>query len=207
MSDYKTDDEKVEDLKAWWKENGTSVVVGVALSIVALFGWDYWKTSQDKTAAAASALYTQATTQAKTDLTKATPDIQKLQNDFSSTPYAVMATLQSAQQYAVKGDYEAASKALHWVIDNSKDDSFKQLANVRLARILLAMKKPDEALKLVEQSYPKSYESLLAELKGDIFAAQNKPKEARDAYDKAIASNQGGSTEFIEMKRANLGAG
>ena len=207
MSDYKTDDEKVEDLKAWWKENGTSVVVGVALSIVALFGWDYWKTSQDKTAAAASALYTQATTQAKTDLTKATPDIQKLQNDFSSTPYAVMATLQSAQQYAVKGDYEAASKALNWVIDNSKDDSFKQLANVRLARILLAMKKPDEALKLVEQSYPKSYESLLAELKGDIFAAQNKPKEARDAYDKAIASNQGGSTEFIEMKRANLGAG
>ncbi|MEN9503755.1 MAG: hypothetical protein RI964_3040 [Pseudomonadota bacterium] len=207
MSDYKTDDEKVEELKAWWKENGTSVMVGVALSIVALFGWDYWKSWKANTAAEASALYTQTSKTAKADLVKALPDVQKLQNDYASTPYAVIASLQTAQQYAEKGDYEAAVTALKWVIDHSKDEGFTQLANIRLARVLLAMKKPDDALKIVNQTYPAAYQSLLEELKGDIYATQNKLKEAREAYEKAISSTEGGSTELIQMKRDNLGAG
>ncbi len=207
MSDYKTDDEKVEELKAWWKENGTSVVVGVALSIVALFGWDYWKKSQEATAAEASAIYAQTSKTAQVDLMKALPNVQKLQNDYASTPYAVIASLQTAQQHAEKGEYEPALKALQWVIDNSKEEGFTQLANIRLARVLLAMKKPDEALQIANKTYPVAYEALIAELKGDIYAAQNKPKEAREAYDKAIASTEGGSTELIQMKRDNLGAG
>lgn len=207
MSDYKTDDEKVEELKAWWKENGTSVVVGVALSIVALFGWDYWKKSQEATAAEASAIYAQTSKTAQVDLMKALPNVQKLQNDYASTPYAVIASLQIAQQHAEKGEYEPALKALQWVIDNSKEEGFTQLANIRLARVLLAMKKPDEALQIANKTYPVAYEALIAELKGDIYAAQNKPKEAREAYDKAIASTEGGSTELIQMKRDNLGAG
>ncbi len=207
MSDYKTDDEKVEELKAWWKENGTSVVVGVALSIVALFGWDYWKKSQEATAAEASALYAQTSKTAQVDLIKALPNVQKLQNDYASTPYAVTASLQAAQQHAEKGEYEPALKALQWVVDNSKEEGFTQLANIRLARVLLAMKKTDEALQIANKTYPVAYEALIAELKGDIYSAQNKPKEAREAYDKAISSTEGGSTELIQMKRDNLGAG
>ena len=57
--DYKTDDEKVEELKAWWKENGTSVVAGVALAVAGLFGWEYWKDWKEATAAEASTLYTE----------------------------------------------------------------------------------------------------------------------------------------------------
>ena len=133
--------------------------------------------------------------------------MQKLQNDYASTPYAVIASLQTAQQYAEKGDYEAAVTALKWVIDHSKDEGFTQLANIRLARVLLAMKKPDDALKIVNQTYPAAYQSLLEELKGDIYATQNKLKEAREAYEKAISSTEGGSTELIQMKRDNLGAG
>ena len=56
MSDYQTDDEKVEELKAWWKENGVSVMVGIGLAVVALFGWEYWKKAQIENAVQASAL-------------------------------------------------------------------------------------------------------------------------------------------------------
>ena len=28
MTDFKTDEEKAEELKAWWKDNGTSVMAG-----------------------------------------------------------------------------------------------------------------------------------------------------------------------------------
>jgi len=207
MSDYKTDDEKAEDLKAWWKENGTSVVAGVALAIAGLFGWEYWKDHQAATATAASDLYTKVSQVDAATLEQSLPTVQALQKDYASTPYAATASLKLAQQYAEKGEYEAAATSLRWVVDNSKEAAFTQLANVRLARVYLAMGKTDEALALTNQAYPISYQSLIEELKGDVYTAKNSLAEARAAYDKAILSSSGGSTELIKLKRDNLGEG
>lgn len=207
MTDYKTDDEKVEDLKAWWKENGTSVVAGVALAIAALFGWEYWKDHKAATAAEASALYSKVTEEAEKTPEQVIADVQTLQNDYASTPYAAIASLKAAQQFAEKGEYDQAISTLRWTVDNGKQDEYKYLASIRLARVFLAAGKPEDAHKLTEQTYPAAYQALIEELKGDIYAAQNKPAEARAAYDKAILGNTGGSTEFIKMKRDNLGEG
>ncbi|MBO0614959.1 MAG: hypothetical protein RL122_599 [Pseudomonadota bacterium] len=207
MSDYKTDDEKVEDLKNWWKENGTSVMAGIALAIGGLFGWQYWQDYQANTATEASALYAKVDKASATSMDQAKINIQTLQNDYASTPYAAIASLKAAQQYAEKGEYEPAATALRWVIDNSKEDDYKHLASIRLARVLLAMKKVDEALTLTKQTYPAAYQALLDELQGDIYVAQNKPTEARAAYDKAMVGAAGNASEVIKLKRDNLGTG
>lgn len=207
MSDYQTDDEKVEELKAWWKENGTSVIVGVALAVAALFGWDYWKQWKENTATTASALYAQVADATTTSVDKALPTVAQLQKDYASTPYASAASLKIAQKTAEQGNYEQAVTALNWVINNASDDEYKHIATIRLARVLLAMNKPEEALKLASQTFPKSYESLVEELKGDVYVAQNKPADARTAYDKAMATNTSGSSSLIKMKRDNLGQG
>ncbi|OQW98204.1 MAG: hypothetical protein BWK73_53065 [Thiothrix lacustris] len=207
MSDYKTDDEKVEDLKTWWKENGTSVMAGIALAIGGLFGWQYWQDYQANTATAASALYAKVDKASATSMDQAKTDIQTLQNDYASTPYAAIASLKAAQQYAEKGEYEPAAAALRWVIDNSKEDDYKHLASVRLTRVLLSMKKVDEALTLTNQTYPAAYQALIDELKGDIYVAQNKPTEARAAYDKAMSDAAGNASDVIKLKRDNLGTG
>lgn len=207
MTDYKTDEEKVEELKAWWQENGNSVIAGIALAIAGLFGWEYWKNNQITTASEASSLYAQVEQNAGTSLDNAQANIQTLQNDYSSTPYAAIASMKLAQDNASKGEYPAAAEALQWVIDNSSDEGFQQVAQLRLARVLLAMEKPAEALQLANKEYPAAYQSLQEELKGDVYVAQNKTAEARSAYDRAILSSTGGSTEFIKMKRDNLGEG
>ena len=207
MSDYKTDDEKVEDLKDWWKENGTSVIAGITLAIGGMFGWQYWKDYQITTAAEASALYAKVDKASETSLEQAQPDIQTLQNSYASTPYAAIASMKAAQQYAEKGQYEPAATALRWVINNSKETDFKNLASIRLARVFIAMKIVDEALKLTNQTYPVAYQPLIDELKGDIYVVQNKPTEARAAYDKAMLSAGGNANELIKLKRDNLGEG
>ena len=33
MSTYETDEEKVEALRKWWKDNGTSVIGGIVISM------------------------------------------------------------------------------------------------------------------------------------------------------------------------------
>ena len=203
MTDFKTDEEKAEELKAWWKENGTSVIAGVALAVAALFGWEYWQKHQITTAESASALYSESRNAEKPE--DAARMLQQLRDEYSSTPYAAMAGLQSAKNHAEAGAYQKSADALQWVIDNSSEAEYQDVARLRLARVLVTMEQPDKALTLAEQEYPESFESLLEEIKGDIFVAQKKTDEARKAYERAILTNQGGSTEFIQMKLDDLG--
>lgn len=202
MTDFKTDEEKAEELKAWWKENGTSVIAGVALAVAALFGWEYWQNHKTTTAESASALYSESRT---AEPEEAARMLQQLQDEYGSTPYGAMAALRTAKNHAGAGEYQQSADTLQWVIDNSNEAEYQDVARLRLARVLVAMGKPDEALKLTAQEYPEAFESLLEELKGDIFAAQDKTDEARKAYERAILTNQGGSTEFIQMKLDDLG--
>ena len=203
MTDFKTDEEKADEIKAWWKENGTSVMAGVGLAIAALFGWEYWKNHQVTTAEAASSLYTES--QAAAEPAQADRILQQLRDEYGSTPYGAIAGLQSAKTHAEAGEYEKAAETLQWVIDNSSEAEYQDVARLRLARVLITMDKPDEALALTQQDYAAAYESLLEELKGDIFAAQKKTEDARKAYERAILTNDGGSTEFIQMKLDDLG--
>lgn len=204
MTDFKTDEEKAEDIKKWWKENGTSVVAGVALAIAGLFSWEYWQTNKIETAEAASAGYLIASREA--DKTVAQQQFANLQKDYSSTPYASMAALQSAKLYAEEGKDQEAATALQWVIDNSSEAEYQEVARLRLARVHIAMKKYDDALALTQQEYGDGFESLLDELRGDIFAAQSKVDDARKAYERAILTD-GGANELIQMKLDNLGKG
>ncbi len=44
MSEMRTEEEQVEALKDWWKENGRSLLLGVALALAIVFGWKGWET-------------------------------------------------------------------------------------------------------------------------------------------------------------------
>lgn len=206
MIDYnKTDDEQAEDIKKWWKENGLSVVAGIALAIAALFGWEYWQKHQITQAESASTLYSEA--QTATDDTIATLKTQELQDSYTQSPYAALASLEIAKKHAEKGEYEPAAAALNWVMANTKDVDLKNVASVRLARVQASAGKYEEALKLASQTYGASYESVLEEIKGDIYSAQNKIEEARKAYERAIVAAKNSSSELIKIKLDNLGKG
>lgn len=206
MIDYnKTDDEQAEDIKKWWKENGLSVAAGIALAIAALFGWEYWQKHQITQAESASTLYSEA--QTATDDTIATLKTQELQDGYTTSPYAALASLEIAKKHAEKGEYERAAAALNWVMANTKDIDLKNVASVRLARVQASAGKYEEALKLASQTYGASYESVLEEIKGDIYSAQNKIEDARKAYERAIVAAKNSSSELIKIKLDNLGKG
>jgi predicted negative regulator of RcsB-dependent stress response len=68
---YDTEEEQVEALKRWWKENGTSTIVGLALGIAIILGWNYWQGHKKDQTVQASAIYDQ--------LLKAVEDDKKTQ--------------------------------------------------------------------------------------------------------------------------------
>ncbi|MGP1609836.1 MAG: tetratricopeptide repeat protein, partial [Burkholderiales bacterium] len=94
-----------------------------------------------------------------------------------------------------------------WVIENAKEDELRDVARLRLARVLIDEKKPDEALKLLETKHGDSFTGLYADVKGDVLLAQGKRQEARAAYQVALDKSDAASPlrQIIQLKLDAVG--
>ncbi len=198
MTDLKTDQEKAEDLKKWWKENGTSVMLGVALAIGSVLGWQQWQAHKLAETEEASSLFASQKKQAD-------PATLAELKQKTGSPYASLAALNAAKQAAETGKEDQAKAELQWTIDNTPDELIKQVASLQLARLHISTKDFDTAKSLLNQSYSTAYSSLIDELKGDLYLAQDQISDAATAYQQAIQSSGGNAPRYLKMKLDNLG--
>lgn len=209
MTEHLTEDEQVERLKKWWKENGVAVITGIVIGLAGVVGVRYWFNYQEQQAVEASRLYsTYMAAVEKKDMEQANKDSQQLKKDYAGTSYAALAAMQQASQSASDGNLDAAVTSLQWAVDNPGHDAIAHLARIRLANVLIVQNKHAEALKLIKDVKEPAFDARYAELRGDIYAAQKNTAQARSAYQSALASNDltGKQREFVEMKLNELGA-
>ena len=198
----KTDEEKAEELKAWWKANGISVIAGIALAIAAMFGWQQWQQNKLDKAEGASKLFSQ--------LSKKPEDktlLEKLNSEYGDTPYAALANLSVAKAACNQNKIKNCISQLKAAINNSPEPNVALIAKVRLARTLISAGQLDEASKIISSINATAFTSLTAELNGDLFLAKKDYQKAREAYDKAIQSSAGQNMQLLKMKRDDLGDG
>ena len=74
-----------------------------------------------------------------------------------------------------------------------------------MARLMMATAQYDAAMSLVNAPYPESFTALFEELKGDLYVLRGEPELARTAYDKAILASEDNVSEFLKLKRDDLG--
>lgn len=208
MAQYETEEQQVEALKKWWAENGKSIIAGVVLGIAVLFGWRGWGDYQQNQAADASARY-QAMTLASEQgqLEKVNEYAGELRDDYSGTVYAGQGSLLQASLLASNGKLEEAAKQLEWTRENATETVLRDIATIRLAQVQVALGQPDQALSLLEPvAATIAYTSLIEEIRGDAFRAKGDIEAAREAYDRAILSAGADATEYLRLKRADLGS-
>jgi predicted negative regulator of RcsB-dependent stress response len=205
VASYHSDQEQVEALKRWWDENGRSVIAGVIIGLGALLGWRGWVNYQENRAEAASIHYASLRDAVERgDAQAIEANAKALEDSFASTPYASLAALQLAKLKAEAGDLEASATQLRWAIDNTPQEVVKCLAKLRLARVMIAQGRHDQALSIVKGEFPAAFSSLAEEIRGDALVAEGRIAEARQAYDRAILTASG-DVEYLRMKRADLG--
>jgi predicted negative regulator of RcsB-dependent stress response len=207
INEYETEEQQVEALKKWWKENGTSLIVGLVVGVSALFGWRYYIGQNNIHAVHASDIYMQVMQSAVTkNIDDRIIDFQnQLINDYSDTPYASLSALALAKIEYEKDDADAAVAQLELAIKHANDDVIKQIAGLRLAGIYIEQKKYDEAMALLNMKHNTAYDAQYEELKGDLFSARGDVAEARMAYDKAINLQGIAASKWLKLKRENLG--
>jgi predicted negative regulator of RcsB-dependent stress response len=201
--------EKLDELKAWWKENGGFVAAVVLAAAVAFVGWQGWRWYQVDQAANASVLYETVTKAAQANDAKALRDASgTLVESYPRTLYAPMGALVAARYYFDRNDLKNAKAQLQWVIERSRSDDLRDLARLRLAAVLLDEKAYDEALKVLEENHGAAYEAQYAALRGDILVAKNQAADARAAYKLALekaAKKDGAFQESVRMRLEALG--
>lgn len=197
MEVYTTEEQQVEVIKNWWKENGTSVIAGTVIGLVGLFGWRYYNEHQQTTQEAASQAYNEMSAQLAKGDAAGFEQAQSFISAHKGDSYAELAALQLAAA-AVKADkLDLAAEQLTQVA-TSGDESIRPIVALRLARVLNDQGKADEALAQLGKINNDAFKAQVAEVRGDILQKQGKSEEARDAYQ--AAADAGGLQSSAELK-------
>ena len=208
MDGYTTEEEQVEVLRKWWRENGKSAIFGVVLGLSAIFGWREWQANTITQVETASEIYQQALTAANQNKPQdARENANEVVTTYGDTGYAIFARLILAQLAAAEADYNTAEQHLNDALAKVKNPSIKHELTIRLARVQIANNKAEQALSLLGPTDPGAFAPIYSELKGDAYSQLNKQDEARQAYEQAIAGSQGAAADLslLNLKLDALG--
>jgi predicted negative regulator of RcsB-dependent stress response len=204
VSEYLSEEEQVEALKKWWKENGLSVAGGAILGLAAVFGWQAWNQHQDQIAEQASARFEQMQLASKVGhMESVVKQAEILMTEHADSGYAMFAGLLLAKVKQQEGDIVGARTQLEWVVSNGSDPSLQQIARLRLVRLLLAQGDVDGAAAALVGAPEDNFAGEIAALRGDIARAKNDFAGARKAYQEALEKGVG-DTSLVMMKIDDL---
>ncbi|MBU0745135.1 MAG: tetratricopeptide repeat protein [Gammaproteobacteria bacterium] len=187
-----SDKEQVQMVKGWWQEYGYYLLFTVVIFLAINFGWRYWHRHHNFTLEYSSAIYMQMLTtadQKKDEESKLFGE--SLIKDYPRSPYASFAALLLAKDAVEKGDLNTAFERLQFAMKKAPSKNIRQLARIRAARVLIAMKKSREALDLLNSVDDKDYAAETSEAFGDALLELGNTKEAELAYRKAQKLSEG----------------
>ena len=209
MATYDLDEqERLDELKAWWKRWGNLLMIGLAVVIAVAAGWRYWQNRVVTQSLEAATVYEQLTQSLAANDTKAARDAGAMLIDqYKGTAYAPRAALLLARLNVGAKDLKSAQAQLEWAAANSKEPAVRDLARLRLAGVQLDQKQYDAALKTLSATHSDAFAFRFHDLKGDVLLAQDKPAEARAAYQAAFGkmAEDNPYRNIVELKLDALG--
>lgn len=195
MSRYETEEEQVEAIKTWWKQNGTKLLSGLLIVVIAFSAWRYWSNTKLVESSNASSLFEMLQGHMQQgSFGEVSREALKLIQEQPQSPYAVGAALLYAKYSFEKGELADAVKQLTWVVDTAEDPQLKHIAHLRLARIHAdsgAFELAEKQLEILSKSTLSQPEKASVDyVVGLINVAQSKSEEARLAFQNVVMNAQ-----------------
>lgn len=202
-----TEEEQLEKIKKWWNRYGNLVTIVLSIVFLCIAGYRYMNWHQDKVRQQASnAFENMMVAFSNQDIKSVRSYATELVKDYNNTVYSDVAHLTLAKVYIGKSKLNEAKNELEAIISKSHMLPLKQIAKIRIARILASEKEYTTALNELSTVDDLTYLPVINELKGDIYGATGQYQNAINAYRLAInaVKSKGMGNLFLEMKSNEL---
>ncbi|HEX5306436.1 MAG TPA: tetratricopeptide repeat protein [Dyella sp.] len=195
------DYEQSERVQKWLRENGVSIVVGIAIGLIGIFGWQQWRNHQASNRAAAAELYQQLqSAEAVGNVATADQLTERLQSEYGKSAYAVFASSERARRQVRANELDKARASLDWALTHAEDPALKSLMQLRVAQVQFAQGKGEEALATLGKLNANQYDGLREELRGDVLVKLGRIDDARKAYLAALSGMSGDAPQRSSLQ-------
>ena len=198
------EEQEINQLKDWWKENGKTIIVAFILGVGGMFGWRYWQAHQAEQIAQASAQYDALIYSAQQDEQAKKANIEQFVQANSKTAYAVFALLDEAKKATEKQDFAAAEANLNQALTQSPDEVLTSIVALRLSAVQFQLGQLDNALTTLNQVKGESFNARKALLTGDIQVAKGDKLAAKNSFEQTQQSGSQLEQQMAKMKLNNL---
>ena len=204
MEQFQTEEQQVEAIKQFWKENGTVLVGGFAAGLAAFVGFNFYKDSKLESEMAASDRFQTVVELAEADKAQFLQQGDKFIQENGDSSYAALTALALAKDAADEKAWDKVAGHLQTAIDKAPSAEIKAIATIRLARVQVQQNELEKALSTLSAQLPNAFNATVEEIKGDIYVMQDKKALARNAYQAAIDADASSSNPSLQMKLDDL---
>jgi predicted negative regulator of RcsB-dependent stress response len=201
---FQTEEQQVDAIKGFWKENGTAVIAGLVLGFSGFIGYNFYQDNQLAQEVSTSNAFQAVMEEAGKEGQVFTQAGDKFISENGSSSYASLTALALAKEASTHKDWTETAKYLATAIEKSSDAGIKAIATVRLARVQIQLEKYDEALNTLSANLPESFKMAVEEIKGDAYLKQGKTELARNAYQAALDVEGQANNSTLQMKLNDL---
>lgn len=123
MAELRTEEEQVQAIKDWWKNNGSSLLIGIGAALAIVFGWQAWQNHQAQQRAEAANQFANLLNAFSSADDESADTVgfvaETLRDEHGDSAYAIYGNLVLARQQMVEGeDPAAAVESLNWALEN-----------------------------------------------------------------------------------------
>ncbi|WP_286265185.1 YfgM family protein [Thalassotalea atypica] len=204
MEVYQTEEQQVEAIKGFWKENGNAIIGGFAAGLAVFVGYNYYQEAKLDSELATADAFQEVLEKAVTDTQGFKTDAEQFIAANSESSYASLAALALAKESANEQDWDATASHLKTAVEKAPSEEIKALATIRLARVQIELSELEQALTTLSAQVPVAFNALFEETKGDVYVMQEKKDLARNAFQAAIDAGGLTTSPNLQMKLDDL---
>lgn len=196
------EEQELNEIKSWWKENYKTIIAAAVLGISGVSGWNFWQSYQADKAQQLSMQYEQI--MASQDEASKNSQLDTFVKENGKTAYAALALLDKAKQAISKQDYEQAEASLKEALAQSPDQIFTAITAIRLAEVQLQRQQFESALNSLALVKDATWESRKALINGEIKLAQGDKQAAKQSFEAVLNSGSALERQQAQVRLNNL---
>ncbi|VEJ08601.1 YfgM family protein [Actinobacillus delphinicola] len=195
------EEQDLDQLKRWWRENYKAIIAVVIIALIAVFGWRYWKNYQMSQSIQQSMQY-EALIVSDNATNKQAFEVFTQENKGST--YSEFALLERAKDEVAAQHFGQAETLLQQAVNQAKDNVIKDIATLRLAAVQYQLKQYDRALKSLQGVQSNVWQGQKLQLQANIELAQGNKEAAKKDFQQALSLVDPLEKAMIQIQLNNL---